>query len=137
MQPGAAARAAAADRLQVVARAGVHVARLRAHDGRAGRPAPSAAARASGSIAPAGVAGTSLERAFAQPEQPKRAVDRRVPLRAGQDPHTRRAMQAVAPDVPAAPLQHLQRPAASPTVFAPWPPVTKPTDAEAGSAAAP
>ena len=55
---------------------------------------------------PASSAGDGDDRAAAEPEQPQRAVDRDVALRAGEHADRRRAGEAVALDVPADALEH-------------------------------
>ena len=62
---------------------------------------------ASTSMAPLASVSHELEAAVAEPEQPQRPVDRRVPLGVRDDPHPRRAVQAVARDVPARGGQHV------------------------------
>ena len=66
------------------------------------------------------------------PEQPERAVDRDVPLAAGDDAERRRAGETVTLDVPAGAASTWCLAAASAVVFAPWAPVTKPLETPAG-----
>ena len=87
-------------------------------------------------IAPLPSAATSTDRRRRN-RAAQRTVDRRVPLHAGERPGRRRADQTVALDVLAAAREHLVARRGQPTVFAAWPPVTKPTDAGRACRAAP
>ena len=129
-RPGAVGRGGRCG--EVVTRAGVHVAGLRADDRRAGLSAPRRHRQRLGVHRPVGESGNDRHRAFAEAEQAHGPVDRRVALRADDDAHRRRAVEAVAPDVPTVLVSTDQRAAARPTVFAPCPPVANPTDADDG-----
>ena len=92
------------DLAERVERAAVHVARLRADDRRALAVRQRLRQRLRPASGPRRRPGSA--RGAPRPEVAQRQVDRRVRLLAGEHAHPRRALQAVALDVPAGALQH-------------------------------
>ena len=94
------------DRVQVVERAGVDLAELRAHDGRA-RLAGELLAECVGDHAALRVSGHEPDRVGSEPEEADGAVDRAVALGSGDHADRRRSGEAVCLGVVAGSLEHV------------------------------
>ena len=105
VHPGAVVPGERDRRAQVVAGPGVDVAGLQADDRRPRRTGGEHPAQVGDVDRAVRVRRHLLDGGRAQAQQPQRAVDRRVPLGPGHDPHLRRADQPVPLDVPARPGQ--------------------------------
>ncbi len=98
VEPRAGLRRRVGDRVEVVARAGVHLAELGAHDRRPAAGGELGAQRVD-EQPPLAVGGNLADAARAEPDEPERAAERPVPLRAGEHADRRRTDEPVALDV--------------------------------------